>query len=405
MGQRFRKAKITAELVIRLGPGETIMDTSEPGFGIRRQGAGPCVYFVRKHANGLRHFQSIGEHGTAGLTVTSARDKAERIIRSIKDGASPAERRARERAMPTVEKLSVEWMAAHVEAKRKPKTVSAYRSLLNTRISPSIGNVRVDQLTEAQVARMHVDGKATPYVANRAIAVLSKMMNWAERQGYRPKGSNPCKGLERFREHKRDRFLTNEELIRLGEALASEEAAGGNPFALAAIRLLILTGARLNEILELEWDHVDLGRGLLLLPDSKTGRKAIHLSAPAAAILDGMPLVEGNPHVIVGGSEGGHLYDLKKPWQRVRKAAELDGVRIHDLRHSFASIALAHGGSLSLIGKLLGHQNVSTTARYAHLAADPVRELNERAGQAIARAIVVSSPTKSQRPLSIQRTR
>jgi hypothetical protein len=236
MGKRFRRAKITIDLVNRLGIGETVMDTDEPGFGVRRQGKGPPTYFVRKYANGARHFQSIGEHGTTGLTVTSARNKAERQIRDIKDGGSPAIRRSHERAMPTIGHLLEEWMAEHVEAKRKAKTASSYRSLICTQILAQLGEIRTDQLNEAQVARMHAAGNATPYAANRAIAVLSKAMTWAERQGYRPRGSNPCKGLDRYREQKRERFLSKDEIEHLGEALSQEEAAGANPYALAAMR-------------------------------------------------------------------------------------------------------------------------------------------------------------------------
>ena len=153
----------------------------------------------------------------------------------------------------------------------------------------------MDQLEPSLVAHMHLSFRETPYAANRALAVLSGMMKWAEQQGYRPRGSNPIKGLERFREQKRERFLSEVELRRLGDALTAAEAKA-SPFAIAAIRLLMFTGARRDEILTLRWEHVDLERGLLLLPDSKTGKKPIVLNAPAAALLAGLPRITGNPH-------------------------------------------------------------------------------------------------------------
>ncbi len=159
----------------------------------------------------------------------------------------------------------------------------------------------------------------------------------------------------------------------------------------AAIRLLALTGARLSEILTLRWDFVDLERACLRLPVSKTGKKVVYLSAPALELLSRLPRVEGNPHVIVGERRGAHLVNLQKPWRRLRHAAGLDEVRIHDLRHSFASVAAASGQSLIIIGALLGHTQPQTTARYAHLAADPLRAANESVGEKIADAMGTAS--------------
>jgi len=158
-------------------------------------------------------------------------------------------------------------------------------------------------------------------------------------------------------------------------------------FAAAAIRLLLFTGARLNEILTLRWDEVDLEAGLLRLRDSKTGKKDVVLNAPAKAILAGLPRIEGNPYVIVGAKDGAHRVDLNKPWQVVRKLAGLDGVRIHDLRHTLASHGRAAGVSLSVVGGLLGHKNTATTAGYAHLWDDPLREASSKIGDRIARAM------------------
>ena len=265
------------------------MDTVEAGFGVRVQRGRPH-YFVRKHANGARHYQTIGEHGVAGLTVTLARDKASRIIRQIKDGLSPSRRRAADRAMPTVRQLADLWLEVHVDAKLKPKSAAAYRSCLRTIILPAIGSLRVDQVDEPVVLRMHHGASEKPYAANRALAVTSKLMSFAERQGYRRQNSNPAQGIERYREEKRQRFLSTDELIALGSALASEEAASRHsPYAIAAIGLLLLTGMRLNEVLQLRWSEVDLERGLLMLSDSKTGAKPVILGAPAIDLLAHLP--------------------------------------------------------------------------------------------------------------------
>jgi integrase len=182
---------------------------------------------------------------------------------------------------------------------------------------------------------------------------------------------NPARGIEYYRETARERFLSPEELARLGKALADADAEGESPYVTAAVRLLVLTGARLGEILSLEWAHVDLDARLLRLPDSKTGAKTIALPAPAIEILAGLPKQQGNPHVICGARAGERLINLQKPWRRIRKSAGLDDVRLHDLRHSFASVAAAGGMSLPLIGSLLGHKQAQTTLRYAHLGADP----------------------------------
>ena len=199
---------------------------------------------------------------------------------------------------------------------------------------------------------------------------------------------NPCRHVEKYREEKRERFLSVEELSRLGKVLDQEEReAGFMPWIIGAIRLLIFTGARLNEILTLPWAEVDVQRGVSSLADSKTGRKTIYLNPFAVDVLRSLPRLDGNPFVICGGRNGRHLVNLEKPWRAIRARAGLDDVRLHDLRHSFASVAAASGLSLPIIGKLLGHTQPQTTARYAHLSADPLKEANRRIGEEIMRAM------------------
>ena len=179
--------------------------------------------------------------------------------------------------------------------------------------------------------------------------------------------------------------MSEKELATLaGVLVKAERDSSENPFTVAAIRLLIFTGARLSEILNLEWGHVNIERAMLSLPDSKTGKKTIYLSAPALDVLANLPRMDGNPFVICGAVPGAALVNLQKPWGRIRKRAGLEDVRLHDLRHSFASVAASGGLSLPMIGKLLGHTQAATTEKYAHLAADPIRAANEAIGQHIA---------------------
>ncbi|WPP06485.1 site-specific integrase [Methylocella tundrae] len=263
---------------------------------------------------------------------------------------------------------------------------------------------------------MHAKMRATPFAANRCLAVISKLFNWANARGLVPEGSNPATRIERFPEHRRERFLSSLELGRLGDALREGETIGIafdidmtkpsakhapkpenrrrviDPFAIAAIRLLILTGARLREILDLEWRHVDFERGMLHLADSKTGKKSIYLPPAALPILESLPRVEGNSFVICGSKAGASRSDLKKPWVAITAAAGLQGLRIHDLRHSFASVGAGASLGLPIIGKLLGHTQAATTHRYAHLDCDPLRRAVDTIGATIAAAMNGPSP-------------
>ena len=212
-----------------------------------------------------------------------------------------------------------------------------------------------------------------------------KIFTLADLWELRPDGTNPCRHVKRFKEDKRERFLSDAEYRRLGSALREIEQDGSETAsAIAAIRLLMLTGCRLSEIQKLRWEHVDLEAGELRLPDTKTGAKVVHLGEPAIAVLRDIQRQDDNLWVIAGRKEGGHLTDLQHPWRRIRARAGLDDVRIHDLRHSFASGGLLVGEGLPMIGKLLGHTQVQTTARYAHLANDPVKSAANRIATRIA---------------------
>jgi integrase len=184
-----------------------------------------------------------------------------------------------------------------------------------------------------------------------------------------------------------ERFLSEAEITRLAAALDSEANRSGDPYPAAAIKLLLLTGARRGEIIGLQWEHVDFEKHCLRLRDSKTGAKVIYLNPPALELLAGLPRTSGNPHVFIGRRKGGPLGGIDKVWSRVRAAADLEQVRLHDLRHSFASIGVVGGLSLPVIGALLGHKHAATTARYTHLSADPLRAANDVIGKRIAAAM------------------
>jgi integrase len=280
--------------------------------------------------------------------------------------------------------LADRFLEEHVEAKSKDRTYTEYKRLIERIVKPELGRLKIDEVRPSDIERLHLKYRATPYQANRLVALLSKMFNWSGRRGER----NPCVGIERFTEQKRRRYLASAELARLGTALAqADEQRLTSPYVVAAIRLLVFTGARLTEILTLRWDHVDLERGFLNLADSKTGAKTVYLNATSRNLLTTIPRLDGNPFVIPGERQGKHLVNLEKPWRKIRHLAQLPDVRLHDLRHSFASIGAGAGLGLPVIGALLGHAQAATTARYAHLASDPLQQAADLIGQALEQAM------------------
>jgi integrase len=390
------RGKITKRTVDSVGVGKMdvfLWDTEIRGFGLKVTPAGNKIYVLQYRRGGRgapTKRVTLGAHGK--LTPEQAREAAARMAGAIANGADPATARAAEKSAPTMAELAGKFLAEHVDTKAKARTATEYRRLLDKAILPSLGRYRVRDVTRADVARLHYSQRSAPYAANRVLAVLSKMFNLAEKWGERPDGSNPCRHVEKYRERKRDRFLSEVEMSRLGEELARSERDGASPYIVAAIRLLVFTGARLSEILTLKWEHVDFEHSCLRLPDSKTGAKVIHLNPPALAVLASLPRLEGNPHVIPGERRGAHLVNLEKPWRRIRGRAGLDDVRLHDLRHSFASFGAGAGLGLPVIGALLGHTQAATTARYAHLAVDPLKQASDLIGSRITAAMASGTP-------------
>lgn len=382
----FRK-KIGLAIIQALPPGATVWDTEIKGFCARRQKSEAVSYMLKTRVDGRIRWFTIGRHGQPSPSgQVWAPDTARK--QAIKILANPA---AFERPDPEQElsfaTVAEQFLENH-GAKIKSSTLHEYRSLMRMYLLPAFGAKRLVSITRADVSSAHAGWKDVPRAANHALSVLSKLMTWAEDQGYRPEGANPCQRVQRYKENKRERFLTKEELARLGAALDRAEAERiTGPYAIAAMRLLIFTGARLNEIMTLEWSHVDLERRMIFLPDSKTGQKPLTLNDAALKVLKELPRFANNPHVIVGHRYGSHLINLQKPWQAIRTLAGLESVRIHDLRHTFASVAVASGGSLPVLGRQLGHTQPQTTQRYAHLADDPVRQLTQATGEVLDAAL------------------
>ena len=377
-------AKITKRTVDALVGQErerVVWDDDLKGFGVRVHPSGRRVYIVKTRYRGRVIKMTIGPHGA--VTPSYARVRAAEIITDARAGKNPVGRNA---DAPTMIALGKRFLKEYVATHCKPSTAEEYRRSVKLFIDPRIGRYRVPDIQRSDIAALHHDMRDTPYQANRTLGVLSKMFNLAELWDLRPDGSNPCRHVKRFREEKRERFLSDVEYQRLGAALKEIEVDGTETAsATAAVRLLMLTGCRLSEIQKLRWQHVDLGAGELRLPDTKTGAKVVYLGDPAIAVLERIDRRDGNPWVIAGRKPGGHLTDLQHPWRRIRARADLDDVRIHDLRHSFASGGLLVGEGLPMIGKLLGHTQVQTTARYAHLASDPVKSAANRIASRIAK--------------------
>jgi len=381
-------------LTPQAGAQYVVWDEAIPGFGVRVSPQGTKTFILKyRLASGRVRWKTLGRFGT--LALDAARKQAKTDIGIVASGADPLVVRDHARDAPTLGDVADRFLEDHVETRRKPATERLYRLAIDGHLRPKLGAVAIADIGTEDVLKLHHQLRATPYMANRVLAVASALLNWAARAGYRGKGPhvNPCDGIEKFRETARRRYLTPQELRRLGAALRlAERRAVMSPAAVAAIRLLLLTGARVSEILSLRWRDVNLTTGLLTLPDSKTGAKVILLNAPAIDILKTCPKFAGSKYVFPGEGrgetrKGQHRVNLTDAWGWVRRRARIPDVRLHDLRHSFASIAVSGGQTLPMVGALLGHTQAQTTQRYAHLMDDPLRAASAATGATIAAAL------------------
>ena len=370
-------AKLTKRAVDALEPAAKdyfVWDSQIAGFGLRVMPSGAKTYQAQYRKGGRTRRVSVGRHGK--ITVEEARKLAKEIMGQVAKGENPAEDISQHRKAPTVAALCERFFEAHAKERCKPSTQKEYRRAIDLFIVPAIGSFKVVDVERRDIAELHHRFRDKPYQANRTLGVLSKMFNLAEIWGLRPDGSNPCRHVPKYREVKRERYLNQNELQRLGHVLSEVERDGTEtPFVVAAFRLLLLTGCRLGEIQTLKWDYItDTG---MELPDTKTGARRIPLPQPARDVLTHLPRSPGNPYVIEGKIAGKYATDLQHPWRRIRARAGLAGVRIHDLRHTYASNAVSSGMPIQMVGRLLGHSQIQTTMRYAHLADDPVRQAAE----------------------------
>lgn len=385
------KAKITKRLVDLQETSDSdqfVWDTAQAGFGLKITPKGRKVYIFQYRNKVTRNLKrlTIGVHGDP-WSPESARTEASILKGQVEGGGDPVQARKDEKeiAAQTVKELCEKYLTEYAEGRKKPISIRDDKNMIGRFILPELGKKPIVTVTEKDVSKLHNKLKGTPFQANRVVALLSTMFTLAETPwGLRDRHTNPCKSVKRYDEGKtkRRRFLTADELKALGKTLASaEKKKDASPYSIAAIRLLLFTGARLNEILTMKWEHVHLDLGEVHLPESKTGFKTLHLAAPALAILSDLDKVEGCPYVIVGGrrrkgpetGQFGHLVNLEKTWLKIRREAKIEDVRLHDLRHTFASVGAASGFGLPVIGAILGHKSASTTNRYAHLGDDPLK--------------------------------
>lgn len=415
-------------------------DTDLSGFGLVVQPSGAMAWIVayRPQGSSSRTAPTRLRLGPcdASMMPEQARAQAKDVLAAVRRGDDPAATRAEARKALTLAEVAQKWMADHVEAKR-PKSESFYRGQLDVHLLPALGTRPAAAVTRADVAKLHrqigekcrvatrpgakrapaTRASGGPVTANRLLKTISSLYGWAGRMGHVPEGSNPARGVEPFAERGREHFLSPEELTRLGEVLRLAETKGlpwepdaNKPAARLkhapkaenrrevfpaavtnAVRLLILSGCRLREILHLRWAEVDFRRGMLRLGDSKTGKKVVVLGGPALVLLRAMETEKLGVYVIASTTAGlkdeRPRADLQRPWAAIRRAAGLESTRLHDLRHSFASVGADGRLGLPVIGKLLGHADVKTTQRYAHLSATAERRAADAIGAEIAAAM------------------
>ena len=397
--------KLTKRNVDSLKPAAerfTAWDSDVKGFGLRITPTGGRVYVLKYRIPGAQRWFTVGRHGPP-WPPDGPRREAVRLLGEVARGHDPAEKRSVDRKAMSFADCGDLYFSEGV-AHKKPSTLHVDHGRFELHLRPLLGGKRAGAITRADIERLLNDvmkgrtaasapkkrrpgsiAKGGAGVAAQCVRLASAILQFAVGRGIR--SDNPCRGVKVSPVRKMQRFLSEAELGRLADALNLEIETGGNPFPVAAIRLLALTGARRSEIIQLHWRNVDFERQFLLLDDSKTREKAIHLSPPAIDILANLPRVAENDFVIAGGKAGRPFVGIDKIWDRVRRSAGLRDVRLHDLRHTFAAFGAGASLGLPIIGKLLGHTQAQTTLRYSHVAADPLRKAADTIGSTIAAAM------------------
>ena len=385
MTQRLTQPFVDAQTAN--GRDRIVFDSQVSGLGLRITPTGTKIFVAQARVAGRKRRITVGY--AADMPLSRARTEAQQVIVAMRGGIDPtADQKARLRAAAarsvTLRDFSARWLAEHVFPKLKPRTSQGYKEILARHILPALGNLSIAAIDREPIERLHLAMAETPRTANQAIAIVRGLLGFAVQHGLL--SGNPAAGIKPYRENKRERFLSEAEIGTAADAITQAESRGIGPFAAAGLRLALFTGARSGEIISIQWDHIDWERRLIRLPDSKTNEpRTIYLSDAAIEVLRSIPHV--GPYVVAGRKYGSPYQSLSRAWHIAREYAGLSDVHLHDLRHSFASIAAGQGLSLYTIGKLLGHKNPKTTARYAHLARDIVQSANDEIGAVMQAAI------------------
>jgi integrase len=358
-----------------------LRDSALPGFAVRLYPSGTRKYIVQYRTKDNRQRRMVlGLHGV--LTVENARNMARDVLVSVSKGGDPAAEKKAAREAPTVRDLAADYLEKHANPKKHPASVTNDKAKLDRVIIPKLGNIKVSAVSRQDIEKLHISLRDKPYTANRHLALLSKMFNLAVSWGWR--ADNPVRGIPHFHEDRRQRWLSEEELARLWEALEQHP----NRRAANAVKLLILTGSRRSEVLSATWDEFDMERGRWTKPSHHTKQKStehVPLSRAAIALLSAMQSEADTecPFLFPGNAPEKPLGDIKKFWQRLRQEVGIEDVRLHDLRHTYASNLVSRGVSLHIVGRLLGHTQPQTTARYAHVDDVALREATETFGRTV----------------------
>lgn len=383
--------RISKIAVDALQPGardQFLWDDQLTGFGVKITPRGKLVYLAQYRIGGRgspTRRVTLGEHGK--LTPAEARNEAKQVLSKASLREDVAETRAEIRRQGTLTALADRYLDEHVAARNKSSTRAEVERIVRKRIKPHLGTLKVGALTRRKVKEWHDSMRDTPYEANRALAYLSKMMSLASSE-WDVVSENPCRGVRRFPERKRERFLTEAELTVLGNALRDVEDGGKVPAAFsAALRMLAMTGCRLSEILNLRWEDVDEDRTLLCLSDAKTGARAIPLAAPVTHLLESLD--EHGPYVFpaLSGETPMSRHAFHNYWAKVRDASGLNDVRPHDLRHTAGTYAAQAGFNAFLVRDFLGHRSLAMSGRYVERAVDPIRGTADAVSGRIADAL------------------
>jgi integrase len=389
------KIKLTQKVIENLSPATErfclVEDSEQRGLQLRVNLDGTKTWLVFYRINGQRRRPSIGRYPE--MNVERARLAARKIVSDADAGVDYSILKHAARQGMTLKAFCEEVFLPDSEKRMRPRTVYEHRSRLRVHVFPMLGKRKLNTLSVADVRRLHASMAEIPSAANRTIELLRLVINKAIAWGHLPEDAgNPALKVQRFKEHPRERFLQPDEIGRFAAALDKAEADGSEPLqAILAIKLLLMTGCRRNEILELEWADVDVAHRVINLPDakSKTGARTVHLSPAAVEIVERLRNLQtqGNAFVVEGHCHGKRLVGIHRIWDRLRKAAAMPDLRLHDLRHSFASAAVWSGVNLPIVGGLLGHRQPRTTGRYAHLADSVLTQAADLVGQALAEAM------------------